>query len=377
MMKRIIGQRSIAIGLLTFAIISILFPTSLAFGQQPVIRAVLFYSPTCPNCHIVIDEVLPPLVEQYPDQLDIVGIDVSHPVGGNLYQTAIAKFNIPTDRLGVPTLIVGQEVLVGSYEIPEKFPAIIQAGLAGGGIDWPAIPDLNRILAAQENGQPGTMLSTASQAPASNGKPEFVSRFLRDPLANSISVIVLIGMLASCLIVLINYLQGPERKFISSPAWVIPVLAIIGAAVAFYLSYIEISNTEAVCGPVGNCNSVQQSPYAKLFGLLPIGALGFVGYAAILVSWLLQTYGPHSRRKFFTIAVWGMAWLGMFFSIYLTFLEPFVIGATCAWCITSALVMTAIFLLSTQPAKEAMQVTMEDEDEDEPDQEQEVNQPAV
>ena len=325
----------------------------------------LFYSPTCPNCHIVIDQVLPPLVDQYPGQLDIVGIDVTHPVGSNLYQAAIAKFNIPTDRLGVPTLIVGQNILVGSYEIPEKFPAIIQAGLAAGGIDWPAIPDLDLVLAAQENGQPVTALSTTGQAQTSNGKPDFVNRFLKDPLANSIAVVVLVGMLASCLIVLINYLQGSEHKFISSPAWILPVLAIIGAAVAFYLSYIEISNTKAVCGPVGNCNSVQESPYAHLFGLIPIGALGLVGYAAILLSWLLQMYGPQPTRKFFTIAIWGMAWLGMFFSIYLTFLEPFVIGATCAWCITSALVMTAIFLLSTQPAKEAMQVSVDDEDEDE------------
>ena len=186
-------------------------------------------------------------------------------------------------------------------------------------------------------------------------------------------------MLASCLIVLINYLQGSERKFISSPAWIIPVLAIAGAGVAFYLSYVEVSNTEAICGPIGNCNSVQQSPYAHLFGLIPIGALGLVGYAAILMSWLLQKFGPQSMRKLFTIAVWGMAWIGIFFSIYLTFLEPFVIGATCAWCITSALVMTAIFLLSTQPAKEAMQVSMDDEDEmeDEPDQEQEEHPMAL
>jgi uncharacterized membrane protein len=68
-----------------------------------------------------------------------------------------------------------------------------------------------------------------------------------------------------------------------------------------------------------------------------------------------------------------MAWIGIFFSIYLTFLEPFVIGATCAWCITSALIMTAIFLLSTQPAKQAMQVSIDAGDDVEADQEQEDN----
>jgi uncharacterized membrane protein len=37
---------------------------------------------------------------------------------------------------------------------------------------------------------------------------------------------------------------------------------------------------------------------------------------------------------------------GVAFSVYLTFLEPFVIGATCAWCITSALLMTALLIMT-------------------------------
>ena len=39
-----------------------------------------------------------------------------------------------------------------------------------------------------------------------------------------------------------------------------------------------------------------------------------------------------------------MSAFGLIFSIYLTFLEPFVIGATCAWCLTSAILMTMVAL---------------------------------
>jgi len=343
----------------------IVVPGSVGYSQQPVIHAVLFFSPTCPNCHIVMEQTLPPLAEKFSGQLDIVGIDVTHPVGGNLYQAAIVQFNIPTDQLGVPTLIVGDTYLVGSIEIPEQFPAIIQAGLQSGGVDWPAIPGLAQVLASQGSEQPAKSLAGTSQVQTQNGYPGFINKFLKDPLANSIASVVLVGMVLSCLVVLVNYLQGSNKSLLPSPAWIIPVLALLGAGVAFYLSYIEVSNTEAICGPVGNCNSVQQSSYARLFGLIPIGALGLVGYAGIFASWLLQSFGPQPFRKFFTIAIWGMAWIGIFFSIYLTFLEPFVIGATCAWCITSALIMTGIFLLSTQPAKQAMRVTVEaDEDEE-------------
>ena len=37
------------------------------------------------------------------------------------------------------------------------------------------------------------------------------------------------------------------------------------------------------------------------------------------------------------------------FSAYLTFLEPFVIGATCMWCIGSALAMLGLLWLTAEP----------------------------
>ncbi|NQV07202.1 hypothetical protein HQ535_11680 [bacterium] len=46
---------------------------------------------------------------------------------------------------------------------------------------------------------------------------------------------------------------------------------------------------------------------------------------------------------------------GTAFSIYLTFLEPFVIGATCAWCLTSALVVTGLLWLTASDGWESLQ----------------------
>jgi uncharacterized membrane protein len=125
---------------------------------------------------------------------------------------------------------------------------------------------------------------------------------------------------------------------------------------------VETSGAEAVCGPVGDCNTVQLSPYALLFGVLPVGLLGLIGYAMILGGWALYRFGPSSIRWISSIAVWGMAFFGVLFSIYLTFLEPFVIGATCMWCISSAIFQTIIFLAATGPAKRAWQVDDFDEE---------------
>jgi thiol-disulfide isomerase/thioredoxin len=109
-------------------------------GEAGVVHAVLFYSPSCGHCHEVIDEVLPPLQETYGEQLKIAVVDVSTPEGADLYFAAIDYFDIPSGRRGVPTMVVGYVVLVGSREIPERLPTLIEQGLDEGGVGWPAIP---------------------------------------------------------------------------------------------------------------------------------------------------------------------------------------------------------------------------------------------
>jgi thiol-disulfide isomerase/thioredoxin len=105
-----------------------------------VVYAVLFYSPTCPHCHYVMEEVLLPLQETYGDQLRVAAIDVSMPEGLDIYYAAVARFAIPPERFGVPTMIVGDVVLVGSGEIATLLPDLIKQGLDEGGVGWPEIP---------------------------------------------------------------------------------------------------------------------------------------------------------------------------------------------------------------------------------------------
>jgi uncharacterized membrane protein len=46
--------------------------------------------------------------------------------------------------------------------------------------------------------------------------------------------------------------------------------------------------------------------------------------------------------------VFGLALAGTLFSLYLTYLEAFVIEAICAWCLTSAVVITLLLLVSAR-----------------------------
>ncbi len=142
--------------------------------------------------------------------------------------------------------------------------------------------------------------------------------------------------------------------------WAIPIVVIGGLAVSGYLTFIEATNGKVVCGPTGGCTEVQNSKYATLFGILPVGMLGFIGNIAILIAWLVWQFGPEGIKKMSALAIWGMGIFGVLFSTYLTFLEPFVIGATCMWCISSAVEMIILLLVSTPAAQQALAIA-EDE----------------
>lgn len=391
-------QRNLHHRLVLLALIALLIcPAPLAaLAEAPVVRAVLFYSPSCGHCHKVITEDLPPLFQKHGDQLQMIGVDASEPTGGALYNAAADKFDVPPENRGVPMLVVADVVLMGSAEIPERFPALIEQYLAAGGVDWPDIPGMADVVAraeAQEQAAqsgatpapatpqpsepavtapaaiaaaPATAVAEVTPAPqpvmtsvpglltADGSAIGLGARFDRDPVGNGLAVLVLAGMLAALAWVLASRpwrtWRGRTPVARTWREWAVLGLSIVGLGVAGYLAYVETQQVQAVCGPVGDCNTVQQSGYALLFGLIPIGVIGVLGYLAILVAWAVQRFGSGALAWWARAAIPAMAGIGVLFSIYLTFLEPFVIGATCAWCLSSAVIMTLLLLLTARPA---------------------------
>jgi uncharacterized membrane protein len=169
-----------------------------------------------------------------------------------------------------------------------------------------------------------------------------------------LAIAVLIGMILAVLYVVIQIIRVMQGAPVGlSSRWrdgVLIALSVLGMAIAGYLAYVETQAVAAFCGPVGDCNTVQSSPYAKLFGVLPIGVLVVIGYIAILGVWLWGRWGLGRFSAYAPLFVLAMTLFGVLFSIYLTYLEPFVIGAVCIWCVSSAIIMTLLMLLSLRPA---------------------------
>lgn len=330
---------------------------------RPIVRAVLFWMDGCAHCHQVIDTVLPPLQAQYGAQLEIQLIEVVTLADlDRLYQVA-AAFGLSKEQTGVPLLIIGGRALVGSDQIPAELPGLIEQHLAAGGVDYPDLEGLAGVRFAPATAPafcaPATPCAETETAPPAVALPS-------DPATTAalrsngfeLAIAILAGMLAALAYAGARLLRAfrpvPVRP---RPAWLdalIPLLALAGLGVAGYLAYVETQALPAICGPVGDCNAVQSSPYARLFGVLPIGVLGVLGYAAILALWAWGKLQSGVVAKAAPPTVFGLALIGVAFSIYLTYLELFVIGAVCAWCLTSAVIMTALMLLSLGPALSAI-----------------------
>lgn len=353
----------------------------------PVVQAVLFYSPFCGHCEYVITEVLPSIFEQYGEQLQLFMVDVTQPAGTDLFLAAVEKFQY--DRTPVPFLVVGDTYLIGAVDIPEKFPTLIDYYLAKGGIGWPDLPGLVEFMASAQATQasllvpspePSATMPAASMTLAGTPSPLMTlapslvptntlavptatvswsaglrERFGHDTLGNTWAILVLIGMLFAVGWSIWSFLSKPGHALAGFPLWAFPVLCLAGLLVAGYLAYVETSQAEAYCGLVGDCNTVHQSEYARLFGFLPVGVLGVVGYLVILAEWVVMHFTRGKLVDPAALVLLILTVFGALFSIYLTFLEPFVIGATCAWCLASALISTLLMLLAVPPGKLAFE----------------------
>ena len=123
------------------------------------------------------------------------------------------------------------------------------------------------------------------------------------------------------------------------------VLILAGIGIASYLTYVKLFDIKPYCAGVGDCEAVQTSPYAVLLGV-PVAIWGLLSYLGLLALYLVKRanwrgFGQLARQITFLATL-----VGVMYSAYLTYLELFVIDAICPWCVASAIVMTALFVLA-------------------------------
>jgi uncharacterized membrane protein len=139
-----------------------------------------------------------------------------------------------------------------------------------------------------------------------------------------------------------DILQSDEGRRIQ---WLVRVLCVLGIGVAGYLAWTYLAEVDPYCVGAHGCADVQHSPYADVAGV-PVPVIGIVGYASLLALSLLRGRVGKEIEFYLPVLSFGAALIGVLFSAYLTYLEAFVIRAWCYWCVASAVIMTAVWVLS-------------------------------
>lgn len=190
------------------------------------------------------------------------------------------------------------------------------------------------------------------------GIPATLDLLQTNGIALLFALIVLIVFILNIIIPILKFYGKSSYTLVRDwYKWSILISTIGGLAITGYITFVESIGAPITCGPSNGCGAVQNSRYSVLFDFLPVGMVGLVGYFGILMTWIAMQIGPYTIKRTTALAIWTMCIFGVLFSTYLTFLEPFVIGATCMWCISSEVLMIILLLVSTPAAQQAFVVT--------------------
>lgn len=120
---------------------------------------------------------------------------------------------------------------------------------------------------------------------------------------------------------------------------IIAFFAVLGIGIATYITIADSGGGAPAClAGGGGCETVASSSYSHIAGV-NIAVFGIVGYVLLFAS----AFFANDAARFggFAVSLGGFG-----FSVYLTYLEIFKIEAICQWCVSSAVVMTILFLLN-------------------------------
>ena len=122
-------------------------------------------------------------------------------------------------------------------------------------------------------------------------------------------------------------------------------LALLGLFASLYLLWVYTSPSRPIVCLGTGCDAVRASAYSSLFGI-PIPVYGVIAYTALALLIFAETLVVAPLSRYIRLLVALGSGVGFLFSLYLSYLEKFVIHAWCAWCVTSAIIVTLLAGLS-------------------------------
>ena len=132
-------------------------------------------------------------------------------------------------------------------------------------------------------------------------------------------------------------IQAPRRVILYALA---ALVSLVGLADAIYLTIEHLSGRSVRCTIVSGCSEVLSSSYAVVGGV-PLAMIGAAAYFTVFSLAVLAAYSYKSAAKLLALVV-GLMFIT---TLWLLYLQAFVIKHFCQFCLLSALVTFALTAL--------------------------------
>jgi len=128
---------------------------------------------------------------------------------------------------------------------------------------------------------------------------------------------------------------------ISRDFWLYP-LSSLGLCISAYVWYSQSYGKPIACW-TRDCDRVIRSSYSRLLGVHN-STIGFWLYLSILLVNSLRHLGLEPWPTLASSTISLLAFIGTLVSLYLTYIQLFVLKGICNWCLTSSALILTIFL---------------------------------
>ena len=119
------------------------------------------------------------------------------------------------------------------------------------------------------------------------------------------------------------------------------LLSLVGLADALYLTIEHVTGQSVRCTIISGCWAVLSSPYAVVAGI-PLAAVGAAAYFTVFSLAILTLFGyPRIATLLRAVVITMFA-----ISVWLMYLQAFVIREFCQYCLLSALITTALLVVT-------------------------------
>jgi uncharacterized membrane protein len=122
----------------------------------------------------------------------------------------------------------------------------------------------------------------------------------------------------------------------------VAVVSGIGLVISAYLTWVHYSGDLALCIGVGGCEIVQGSRFAVAGGV-PVALIGLGGFALIFALALVRL--REAAPVWADTTIFALSVAATVYVAYLTYIELFVLGAVCPWCVAVAVCSVIVLVV--------------------------------